>query len=170
MVLYVTEDKELHFNHQIYPCSIGKGGFKDAKDKREGDGATPRGIFPLRKLFFRPDKISTTFTSYLSPTPLTPKMGWCDDPTSPFYNQQITRPFSANHEKLWRSDEIYNLIIVIGFNDHPPRPGGGSAIFIHLARPNWQPTAGCVALRQEDLLSIFTSHNPPHEIHIGNDK
>lgn len=167
MVLYVTEDKELYFNQHAYPCSIGKGGFKDIKDKKEGDGATPRGIFPLRQLFFRPDKIKATFAPFLSPTPLSPEMGWCDDPLSPFYNQWIRRPFSARHETLWRNDEVYDLIIVIGFNDNPPTPGAGSAIFIHVARADWRPTQGCIALRQEDLLSIFTSDKPPHQIHIG---
>ena len=89
--------------------------------------------------------------------PLTPQDGWCDDPNAPQYNQWVdlrTFDLAVTHEKLWRDDAIYDVIIVVGYNDDPTHPGRGSAIFIHVARPDYEGTAGCVALNLEDLLEI----------------
>jgi L,D-peptidoglycan transpeptidase YkuD (ErfK/YbiS/YcfS/YnhG family) len=86
---------------------------------------------------------------------LTPHDGWCDDPADSEYNRPVTRPYPARHERLWRDDGIYDVIAVMGYNDDPPRPGAGSAIFLHLARPGFAPTEGCVALALADLLLVL---------------
>lgn len=88
-------------------------------------------------------------------TAITARDGWCDAPQDPRYNQQITLPFEASHEKLWRDDELYDALVVLSHNSEPIVPGRGSAIFLHIARENYEPTEGCVALRQEDLMKVL---------------
>jgi L,D-peptidoglycan transpeptidase YkuD (ErfK/YbiS/YcfS/YnhG family) len=140
-----------------WPCAIGRGGITDAK--REGDGATPIGCWPLRRVLYRPDRLSQPDTQ-LPIAPLSPEDGWCDDPGHVAYNRQVRRPFSASHEALWRDDGIYDIIVILGHNDDPPVPGAGSAIFLHVARPHYGPTAGCVALALDDLLSVLRMVGP----------
>lgn len=140
-----------------YRCSVGKNGL--ACDKKEGDNCTPIGQFPLRRVFYRPDKINPTEIRTSLPTQvLTPSDGWCDDPQAPEYNQFVnleTFNTQISYENLWRTDDVYDLIIVVGYNDDPVAPGKGSAIFIHIARENYAGTAGCVAFSKGDLLKIL---------------
>ena len=156
-VLRVAPPDQLIWNGQAYPCALGKGGIRD--DKREGDGATPVGRFSLRRLFYRSDRMPAPETGLIVQA-LRPEDGWCDDPTHGAYNQLVTRPFSASHEKLWRDDHLYDLIVQVGYNDDPIRAGHGSAIFIHIARPNYVATEGCVALRHNHLLEILRGCGP----------
>lgn len=135
-----------------YRCALGKGGIRS--DKREGDGATPSGTFALRRLFYRADRIAHPATA-LPAQALTPNDGWCDDPAHPDYNKFVTLPFAGRHEKLWRDDALYDAICVIGYNDAPIRAGLGSAIFLHVAAPNYAPTEGCVALAPDDLIAVL---------------
>jgi L,D-peptidoglycan transpeptidase YkuD (ErfK/YbiS/YcfS/YnhG family) len=86
---------------------------------------------------------------------IAPEDGWCDDPADAAYNQPVRLSHPARHERLWREDHLYDLVLVIGHNDDPVVPGAGSAVFVHLARENWSPTEGCVVFRQEDLLTIL---------------
>lgn len=130
-------------------CAIGRGGVR--RHKREGDGATPVGAWSLRRLLYRPDRLSPPETA-LPSAPLAPDDGWCDDPADPQYNRPVRFPFAASHERLWRDDEIYDLLVVLAHNDDPLRPDAGSAIFLHVARPDYGPTEGCVALARDDLL------------------
>lgn len=135
-------------------CALGRGGVVDAELKREGDGATPLGAWPMRQVFYRPDRIPAPQT--LLPTiPLNPAFGWCDDTQEALYNRLVVLPFPAAHEKLWREDGIYDLIVVLGYNDDPAIPGKGSAIFLHIARPDYSPTEGCVACARDDLLELL---------------
>lgn len=140
------------FKNKTYPICFGKNGY--ASDKIEGDGKTPLGIFPLRKLYYRVDKIGLPAVE-LSTRALSPQDGWCDDPQSPSYNKFVSLPFEGSHERLWREDDVYDLIIGVGYNDDPVFPGKGSAIFIHIARENLTPTEGCIAFRKRDLLEIL---------------
>jgi len=133
-------------------CALGRGGVNAAK--REGDGATPAGAMPLRYLFYRPDREAQPVTR-LPTRALAPEDGWCDDPASPEYNRHIRRPFAARHEVLWRDDGLYDLMVVLGWNDAPPVPRRGSAIFLHVAGENYSPTEGCVALARLDLLRLL---------------
>lgn len=137
---------------QRYRCTIGRGGV--VANKCEGDLGTPRGRFPLRQCFWRPDRLSAPKTQ-LPLTALTPQDGWCDDPAHPAYNTQVQLPFAASHEKLWREDHVYDLIIPMGYNDGPITPGKGSAIFMHCMRPDGVGTEGCIALQRDDLLTLL---------------
>jgi len=135
-------------------CVLGRGGVRG--DKREGDGATPLGCWPLRRVLFRPDRLAAPRT-ILPVRALAPTDGWCDDPGDPAYNRPVALPFPASAETLWRADGLYDVIVVLGHNDDPPVPGAGSAIFLHVARPDWGPTQGCVALPRPDLLALLAA-------------
>lgn len=135
-----------------FRCTVGRGGL--AADKREGDGATPIGCWPLRRLLYRADRLNPPETG-LPRQAIRASDGWCDDPADRNYNRPVTRPYGASHEALWRDDGLYDLIVVLGHNDDPPRPGAGSAVFLHVARPDYGPTEGCVALRQDHLLAVL---------------
>jgi L,D-peptidoglycan transpeptidase YkuD (ErfK/YbiS/YcfS/YnhG family) len=143
----------LEWNGESYPCQIGKAGVR--LDKQEGDGATPAGTFPLRQILYRPDRVRGDFTASLPLAAITPSTGWCDDPADPLYNQLVTLPYPGRHEELWREDPIYDIIIVVGYNDDPVIPHKGSAIFIHLLSAMEMPTAGCIALYRKDLINII---------------
>lgn len=146
-------------------CALGRGGLTGAK--REGDGATPVGRFPLRRLFYRPDRERSP-ASGLPALPLTEDLGWCDDPLAAGdYNRLVRLPFAAGHERMWRDDGLYDLVVELGYNDAPAVPGLGSAIFLHLARPDWAPTEGCVAMAREDLLAVLEIAEPASMIDIG---
>jgi L,D-peptidoglycan transpeptidase YkuD (ErfK/YbiS/YcfS/YnhG family) len=134
-----------------FPVAVGRGGIR--QDKREGDGATPAGRFLLRALMFRPDRHATVSTG-LPRRSLQRDDGWCDDPSDARYNQLVKLPYHARTEVLWRDDTLYDVIIVIGHNDGPVIPGGGSAIFLHNARSDFAVTDGCVALAPADLLTL----------------
>lgn len=136
------------------PCAFGKGGCKPAADKCEGDGATPLGTYPIRYVFYRPDKLTELLTG-IKAIPLSSDMGWCDDAEHAAYNTQVSLPFGPSHEKLWRDDDVYDVIVVIGHNDAPVVRGKGSAIFLHIAREGYTPTEGCVALGQPDMLRFL---------------
>lgn len=132
--------------------AVGRGGL--VLDKREGDGGTPVGAWPLREVFYRPDRLAMPVTR-LPVRPLAPTDGWCDAPGDVRYNRPVRLPYPASAEQLWRGDHVYDLIVVVGYNDAPVVPGKGSAIFLHLARSNYAPTAGCVAFARGHLLSIL---------------
>jgi L,D-peptidoglycan transpeptidase YkuD (ErfK/YbiS/YcfS/YnhG family) len=148
---------ELHWAGRTYHCALGRSGARAGK--REGDGATPIGRFPLRRVFFRPDRLSKPTTA-MPVAALSPDTGWCDDPADPQYNRLVRLPYGARHERLWRSDGLYDVIVVVGHNDDPVVPGLGSAIFLHVARPDYRPTEGCVAVALADLLAILAEVRP----------
>lgn len=149
-----------------WPCAIGRGGI--TKSKREGDGATPVGCWPLRRVLFRPDRVEAPKTR-LPVAALSPEDGWCDDPSHADYNKPVRLPFPASHEALWRGDEIYDIIVILGHNDDPPVPGAGSAIFLHVARADYAPTAGCVALALADLRTVLAHVGPGDRLCVRND-
>lgn len=146
------------------PCVLGRSGI--ISDKWEGDGGTPVGRFPLRQVFYRPDREPCPATQ-LPVTAITPQMGWCDAPLHPDYNRLVTLPHDASCETLWREDDIYDLIVVLGHNDDPVIPQRGSAIFLHLARPDFSPTQGCVALTRPDLRALLNAAEPGDEMVIS---
>ncbi len=150
--LVVSADGRCRFGARTFRCVLGRGGI--VVDKREGDGGTPAGTWPLRRLLFRPDREPEPVCA-LPSTPIAERDGWCDDPGHPDYNRPVRLPFGARREAMWRDDRLYDLVVVVGHNDDPPLPGGGSAIFLHLAREDRAPTAGCVAFDRGDLLEIL---------------
>ena len=135
-----------------FPCALGKGGLIAAADKREGDGASPIGAWPVRRIYFRPDRIEPPHTDW---TPIKKTDGWCDAPGDARYNRPVSLPYPASSEKLWREDHVYDLIVELGYNDDPVMHGHGSAIFMHVARPAYEPTEGCVALAKAHLLIVL---------------
>jgi L,D-peptidoglycan transpeptidase YkuD (ErfK/YbiS/YcfS/YnhG family) len=137
-----------------FECTLGRNGMALPPDKKEGDGKTPIGIFPLRQLLYRADRVPKPITG-LPIEILTKETGWCEDPAHPDYNKKITLPHPAVHDRMTREDHLYDYVVVIGYNDAPPVAGKGSAIFMHLARPDFTPTAGCVGLRAEDILEVL---------------
>jgi len=155
--LLVMPSGILRWRAVSYRCALGRGGVRT--DKREGDGATPSGRFPLRRVLYRADRLSAPRT-LMSATPLTPEDGWCDDPSDVAYNQAVRLPCAGQHERLWRDDGLYDLIVVIGHNDDPVVPGQGSAVFLHVAGSNYAPTDGCVALARGDLLDVLAAAGP----------
>ncbi len=135
-----------------FRCALGRGGV--SRNKREGDGATPSGVFGLRRTWLRPDARPQRLPRL--PFRWTKKTdGWCDAPGHRRYNRPVPLPFAASHERLWREDALYDTVIEIGWNDRPPIIGRGSAIFLHLARPGWTPTEGCVALAKNDMRKLL---------------
>lgn len=135
-------------------CALGKGGVLPAAEKREGDGASPAGIWPVRRVWYRPDKGPAPETG-IPAIALRPEDGWCDAPGDARYNKWVPLPCPARHERLWRADGLYDLIVELGYNDDPPVAGKGSAIFLHVARPGYLPTEGCVALAEGDLRAVL---------------
>lgn len=127
----------------VFPCALGRSGI--VVTKREGDGGTPKARLPLRRIFYRADRMPRP-SSLLPVRAITPRDAWCDDQTDRRYNRLIDRPPGEAQERLARADNLYDVIVELGWNDAPVQRGRGSAIFWHLARPGFSPTAGCVAV------------------------
>lgn len=150
----VRPDGLLRLDGLVFRAALGRAGI--TRTKEEGDGATPAGLLPLRRVLFRADRGAPP-RARVPIEPIAPNDGWCDEATSPLYNRPITLPNDAHHEELWRRDEIYDVIGVLGWNDAPVERRRGSAIFLHIARPDYAPTEGCVALAKPDLLVLLAA-------------
>lgn len=164
MELFITPDGDntqgvLRAGRMRLPCVFGRCGLN--ADKREGDHTTPIGTFSLRRVLFRPDRMKVPPLTGLPTAQLCSSDGWCDDPAHHDYNTRVTLPHPARCESLWREDSSYDIIVVVGYNDLPPKPGLGSAIFMHIAHrcedgsSGFRPTEGCVALSAHDLLAVL---------------
>lgn len=125
-----------------FRCALGRGGI--SANKREGDGATPLGGMPLLSAYFRRGRVSAV--SGLPLTAIDPQLGWCDAPADRNYNRPVRLPYPASHEAMLRPDRLYDAVIVLDWNVRPRRRNRGSAIFLHIARPGFEPTEGCVAV------------------------
>ena len=132
-------------------CTVGAGGIRE--DKVEGDAATPVGEFPLRRIYYRNDLLVLPKVT-LPARPISEHDGWCDDPRSPSYNRLVNIPNEWSAEKMWREDGLYDLVVVVGYNDDPPEGEWGSAIFLHIAGEDYAGTQGCVAFARNDLLEL----------------
>tara|TARA_B110000881_G_C18141601_1_gene301771 strand:- start:38 stop:529 length:492 start_codon:yes stop_codon:yes gene_type:complete len=160
----LIKNKKLFFNNYKVKCSIGKRGI--GIKKKEGDQITPKGKFKVKYILYRKDRIPNLKTK-LAKLVIRKDMGWCDDPRSKFYNKLVRLPFKYNFEKLYRSDNIYDIILVLNFNLNPIRKNKGSAIFIHVARKNYKRTAGCVSVSKKDLKRIVRKINKKTIININ---
>ncbi|MGQ0740930.1 MAG: L,D-transpeptidase family protein [Alphaproteobacteria bacterium] len=145
------------------PCTVGHGGV--GQKQREGDGVTPMGAWPLRRVFYRPDRLDAPKT-VLPVIQIEEEDGWCDAPDDVNYNKLVQLPYPSHAEALWRRDHLYDVVVVIGFNDAPIIKGKGSAIFLHLARKDYAPTQGCVAANKEDLLEALAQLSRGDRIRI----
>ena len=151
-----TSIESLQFKSLKFPCRIGKKGALDWKKGREGDQKTPIGDYHLRFGLYRNDRLAHP-NSRLYFRAMRQNDGWCDAPADPAYNRFIRLPYPASHEKLWRDDGAYDIILVISHNDSPPKSGLGSAVFIHVSQPDDRKTMGCVALEPEVIINLLPS-------------
>ena len=143
----------------IGPAGIGiKGG--------EGDNITPIGAFAVREIFYRADRVAKPDTALPLRT-IRQDDGWCDAADDPNYNKFVKLPYPASAEHLWRDDHLYDLVAVLGYNDDPVVSGKGSAIFLHLAKPGYSPTQGCVALSYDDAAAAIAQLQPGDQVVIS---
>ena len=156
-------DGRLRWSRGSAAAAVGRAGVR--ADKHEGDGATPAGTYPLVSILYRPDRIAAP-QSRLPVKPLAPSDGWIDDPADANYNRPVSLPYPASAEQMWREDDLYDALVVTGYNMEPVVPGAGSAIFLHIATPDFAPTAGCVAVRREILLRLLPLLGPGSQIAI----
>jgi L,D-peptidoglycan transpeptidase YkuD (ErfK/YbiS/YcfS/YnhG family) len=150
------KNKFLYFNKYKIKCSIGKRGI--TVKKIEGDNKTPAGRFRFKSIFYRKDRVPKIKTS-LQKIVITKKMGWCDDVNSNFYNKLIKFPFNKSAEKFWIKDNIYDVIIILNYNMNPILKNKGSAVFLHVARKNYTPTKGCIAISKKDMYFLISKIN-----------
>ena len=152
MTIYLKNKHTLEVDNFCFRCAIGKNGL--SINKIEGDKKTPKGYFDIGSLYYRKDRIVIPKTSIKS-IEIKPKMGWCDDINVPEkYNKLIKTNQNIHHEKLYRKDNKYDLLIPIKYNEKKRIPGKGSCIFIHLTK-NYAPTAGCIVLKKKDFLIML---------------
>lgn len=149
-----AQQGRLHWGGLSFRCAIGRSGCRVLK--REGDGATPIGSYAFRAVFWRRDRGHPPRTA-VRLRALRPDDGWCDAIGDRNYNRWVRHPYPASAEALWRQDDVYDVIVVLGANDRPRVQGRGSAIFLHLARPDYAPTAGCIALSRRDLRHVLAA-------------
>ena len=151
------------FGGRRWRCALGAGGVRE--DKVEGDAATPAGEYPLRHIYFRNDRLVLPKVR-LPARPIGEHDGWCDDPRSPAYNRLVRIPNEWSHEKMWREDGLYDVLVVVGYNDDPPEGEWGSAVFLHIAREDMSPTQGCVAFARDDLLELVPLLAPGTRVNV----
>ena len=149
---------------QAIPVALGRGGTK--ANKREGDGGTPKGTFRPRQMWWRADRHRRPRT-FLPVRAIGPEDAWCEDPDSRHYNQPIRLDRSSGGDRLRRDDHLYDFIIEIDHNSAPRIKGRGSAVFLHLARDNFGPTAGCIAMQKSAMLQLLRRLGPQTDIMIG---
>ena len=157
------KNKFLYFQKYKLRCSIGKRGI--SIKKKEGDKRTPKGEFKLKYILYRKDRVFDLKTA-LKKIKIDKKMGWCDDPKSSYYNKIIKYPFKYRSEKLWRKDNIYDIIIIIDYNLNPVIKNKGSAIFLHIAKRNYQSTDGCIAVNKKNIKLLLSKINKKTKIKI----
>ena len=151
-MIIVKKKGSLEYKNFKSPCALGKAGI--GKKRIEGDNITPKGNFRIVKVYYRKDRVKKINTKFKL-IKIKKNMGWCSDPNSKNYNQQIKLPTKFNHEKLYRKDSIYDIILFINYNINPIVKNQGSAICIHIAKKNYKPTAGCIALKKKDLIKLL---------------
>jgi L,D-peptidoglycan transpeptidase YkuD (ErfK/YbiS/YcfS/YnhG family) len=154
----------LQVGHLTLPVALGRGGIK--ANKREGDGGTPRGTFRPKRLWWRGDRHTRPVTQ-LPLKPIRPDDGWCEDPGARLYNRPVKLTPEAQADRLARADGLYDFIVEIDHNTRPRVAGRGSAVFIHVARPGFAPTAGCIALKPDALRRLVARLGPRTRIVVG---
>ena len=152
-MIIINKSGYLKYKDFKFKCALGKAGI--GNKKREGDNITPKGTFKIVKIYYRSDRIKKIYSKFKA-IEITKNMGWCDDPNSKYYNQLINLPSRYGHEKLFKVKNIYDIIVVLNYNMKPIIKNKGSAIFIHIAKKNYLPTKGCIALKKNDLLKLLS--------------
>ena len=152
-MIIINKSGFLKYKKFKFRCALGKNGV--GIKKIEGDNITPKGTYKIIKVYHRKDRIKK-INSKFKLIEIKKNMGWCDDPKSSFYNRQIKLPTKYGHEKLYRNDNLYDLIVVLNYNMNPIIKKKGSAIFLHIAKNSYQKTKGCIALKKEHLIKIIS--------------
>ncbi len=142
--------KYLTFNNYKAKCSVGKRGI--GLKRKEGDLITPKGKYKIKYIMYRKDRVK--IQSKIKKIIIKKETGWCDDPNSRHYNKIVKLPSSYKHEKLYKKENIYDIIIVLNYNMNPIVKNKGSAIFIHVAKKNYKKTEGCIAVKKAHLIKI----------------
>ena len=163
-MIIIKKTGYLQYKNLKFRSALGKAGIK--KKEKEGDNVTPKGKFKITSMYYRPDRIKNIITA-IKKIKIKKNMGWCDDPDSHFYNQQISLPNKFSHEKLYRNDNLYDLILVLNYNANPIIKNKGSAIFIHIAKRNYKKTKGCIALKKKDLIKLISKIKKNTKIKIN---
>ena len=163
-MIIIKKSGYLQYKNLKFRCALGKAGIK--KKEKEGDNVTPKGTFKITKMYYRPDKIKN-ITSLVKKIKIKNNMGWCDDPSSNLYNRQIKLPNKFGHEKLYRKDNLYDLILVLNYNVNPIIKNKGSSIFIHIAKKNYKKTKGCIALKKKHLIELISKIKKNTKIKIN---
>ena len=163
----LINERYLTYKQYKVKCALGKRGvgFK----KKEGDMVTPTGQYKIKYILYRKDRIKK-IQSKLRKIIINKNMGWCDDPKSKKYNKLINLPFNGNYEKLFKKENIYDIILVLDYNMNPIRKNKGSAIFIHVAKKNYEKTKGCIAIKKVELLKILKEIKINTKVKIGNQR
>ncbi len=152
----ILKNKFVYYKNYKAKCAIGKRGI--TSKKKEGDKCTPKGRFKLKYVFFRKDRLGKIHTK-LKKIPLKKNYGWCDDPKTKYYNKLVRKPCNFSTEKLYLKNNTYDIIVVIDYNLKPIKKNKGSAIFVHVAKKNFAPTLGCIALSKNDLKYLLSLIN-----------
>jgi L,D-peptidoglycan transpeptidase YkuD (ErfK/YbiS/YcfS/YnhG family) len=153
-MIIINKSGYLKYKNFKFRCSLGKAGI--GKKKIEGDNITPKGTFKIIKIYYRSDRIKK-IKSKFKLIKIKKNIAWCDDPQSRNYNQLIKLPSKYSYENLFKKNNIYDLILVLNFNINPIIKNRGSAIFIHVAKRNYKPTAGCIALKKDHLIKLVNN-------------
>jgi L,D-peptidoglycan transpeptidase YkuD (ErfK/YbiS/YcfS/YnhG family) len=163
-MIIVKKSGYLNYKNFKFRCALGKNGIR--QKEREGDFVTPKGKYKLIKIYYRADRIKK-IRSPLKKIKIKKNMGWCDDVNSKYYNKQIKINKKISHEKLYRKDNVYDIVVVINYNINPIIKGKGSAIFLHVAKKNYKKTQGCIALKKSELLNLVSKIKKNTQIKIG---
>jgi len=163
-MIIINKSSYLKYKDFRFRCALGKAGI--GKKKKEGDDITPKGLYKIVKIYYRKDRIKK-ISSKFKLIKITKNIGWCDDPNSEKYNKIVNLPTKYSYEKLYRKDNVYDLILVLNYNMSPVIKNKGSAIFIHITKKNYQPTQGCVALKKNNLLKLISKINKNIKIKIN---
>jgi L,D-peptidoglycan transpeptidase YkuD (ErfK/YbiS/YcfS/YnhG family) len=163
-MIIINKSGYLKYKNLKFRCSLGKAGI--GIKKKEGDNLTPKGKFKLIQVFYRADRIKKIKTDLPKKT-ITRNMGWCDDSRSNNYNRLIKLPFNFSYERLYRKDNIYDLVVLISYNTKPIIKNKGSAIFIHICRKKFSPTKGCIALKKNNLVKLLSKVKKNTKIKIS---
>jgi len=152
-MIIINKSGYLKYKNLKFKCSLGKGGV--GIKRKEGDNITPKGTYKIVKIYYRDDRVKKIPLN-LKLIKIKKNMGWCDDPKSKKYNQLIKIPYNYSHEKLYKKDNVYDLIAVLNYNKNPTIKNKGSAIFMHLTKNYKKKTAGCIGLKKKNLLKLLS--------------
>ena len=152
-MIIVKNSGYLKYKNLKFRCALGEAGIK--KKEKEGDSITPKGIFRIIKMYYRPDRIKNIITA-VKKIKIKKNIGWCDDPNNKFYNKEIKLPNKFSHEKLYRKDNLYDLVLVLNYNTNPIIKNKGSAIFLHITKNSYKKTKGCIALKKKHLIELIS--------------